>query len=1373
MKVEGAKIRSKEVDGLVSAVSRAGVKVFVLSGPAGSGKSWVAHRALSLAAGQGALVGAGKYGETEGHSALSPVMAALSCLVEGALDRFFVIQTGIASLTQSLGVDLDILIGAGLTAPGLTASNKLDAPSDRRGEAKRLAAATTRLLGWLDGFGAPKVILIDDWRRASAEGRALIRALSGLSVGEPLTLILTQRETGRDFDLDGRSDIQVNQLAELDDEDVTELLMSHLGNSEKARLVAAYFGDAVPRLPFHLIQAADALDHCGAFAPRGEGWVLERGAASRLEFDALTRIKRLDVADARLVTALALWGDTAPLPDFYQALGFRADDPVLSAIVKRLQRAAVIDTSASRIAIRHDLLRRAALDVEPESVLKQLSADMAERLPHEDDLSEVEIAALHLRCFAGLDIADPSAWCERLAHGARAARRRSDIAAAATFAEAAFALRAKSQSLARDVERQVLREAVMAAADRDSPDTLVRAEALIASAWSMVEICEDYHLAVTALRFAGQYESAWRLACEGMRRIGITPPTGNIMVSLGLSALRWLSQGRDQKSSRRIPDADRLDTFTAFAATAATIAYHRDPRSAAIIGFEAAALASRDSLRSAYWRGVDAFLFAILGQRKRAARAGERALESFPQQRVMRAMTLYQAVFFGVHWGRSLKSQRPHFIEVTRLAYAESDLLTAAYGLRIHIMSGWRTTDSLDRLLEEARVAHRALLELGEASFSDEMASMVLMLEGLTGHTDWDPGVWRTDLPTRNHVIDLELSNLAGDFHETLRRVRLQRPLRQSYSLQVDSVVMRFHEMLARSRCGLNVKRSDVAFLRQAAKLNPVDHRPKLLLIEAERMRLKRVDPQNLMERYATSIAAATKADSRLDAAMAAACAANAAEEVGDLRLGAQYKTLTGKILRGWGMRADYAAPAGDFADANARAVSAERSDHAKSQLLVHVAHELRTPLQALQTLLDVAAPDGRNVDLNEIRAVLASLAGVVDDLNISNELGVNAGPEREQCVDIEEVVRSEMSVWHAQAELTLRHSKHTPLIDVPANRIRQILRNLLSNAVKYGGGTRIEVSISTEDMGSTFSTVIIQVRDHGDGIPTDNPDLIFEPYQRGLRAGDGAGAGLGLTLSRRIAERLGGTLVGASHPGGGACFTLTFEARRSEAKSAPGHVKPLSILVVEDTALIRQLLRTVLIGFGHKVTDVSDATSAHTACQLNTFDLMILDMGLPDGSGLSILEAERKGVAEPDICPAILLTASTSGEAEAFSGANPRVSVLRKPASAACLAQHINQLVNAQPQRECLSTANELAEIELAAKVEIIKRTEMLLTNPFLGRIFTHQLAGLAAQFQYPKLAVAIERLSSAIEDKKSPVYILQEIDFELKSVKSSAVDF
>lgn len=1317
-------------------------RVLVLTGPAGAGKTYAATEALATCAAAGMLTGAGKFAEGQVGAAFGPVMTALSTTVAAAMRTLFDRQTGVASLVDALGVQLDVLVAAGFEVADVPAGRTIAALANRRGSATRITAAVLALLDWLTRFGTPRVLLIDDWYRAGSEVRQLLAAVAAAPAATALTLLLTQREA-EPVPLSAAQGIdRVIAVDALTAEETRALLAARLGEPA-GELAATALADAgVAPLPFDVLLAADALIEQRVLRQGRTGWEIDEARFRSLALDASARVASLEEPVFRVALALALWGDRAPLADFRHAAG---DPAAVDSALAVLAAREIVAVRAGSVVFRHDRLRVGTRARADEATARVVAGSVAEALLGAGARGEAATAALHLRLLAGIGEAAPAAWRDAFANGATAARNRGDAAAADAFAEAALALHDRAPATERGAARLILREALIAAANRNDPVTEDRARALIATARTRTELYADYEVGIVGLRLADAPERAWVLASEGLRRAGLRPPPRRPGLRTILAALRWKLIPWPVNGFE--PGAE-ADAFTGMAAAAAHLAYHRDPRGTAIIAFDASRRSGPTFQRTPYWASVDCFLHAATGNRRAAARSAEHAVTHAAEQAVYRAATIYQATFFGLHWCHPLAEQRARYLEIAEIAQLEGDLVTAAYAWRMHVMVGWRAGVPLPQLCDEGAVAARALRDLGEDAFSAEIDAMNALLRGLAGGAEWDPNAWRFDIDSRNHVIDLELSNLAGDWAETVRRAERLLPLWDDYAIQSDSVVLAFHETLARLRCGRRPRRAAVRRLREGAELNPADHAGKLRLIEAELKRVAGAGAAVQREAYERAGAAAAASSSRLDAGLTHVCAAEALRAVGETEAAERHRAAAELAWRAWGLRQSLhlqpaSVPTRDqLAEAEARAAAAERADAAKSRLLAHVGHELRTPLQALQAALDLSVQTREPVDMADVRLVLGSLTRLVDDLDVIGGLAdVRAGGTVAE-VDLAELVRSEIALLRG-AEVVLA-VEGGGLVRVAADRVRQIVRNLLSNAIKYGGGT-VEVTLSIEPAGGTMRAELM-IADRGPGVPPVLHAAIFTAFERGERVGDGRGVGLGLALSRQLAERLGGTLTVADRAGGGACFTLRLTLPAAETGIAePSRAPPTvcrDIVLIEDSPAVRRLLATVLGQLGYAVREAGTAAAGLAAWRAARPDLVIVDLGLPDASGLEVLAAVRADDPEARV---ILLSAAITEPVAATIAADPRTRALRKPASAQSLQAAIAELfgtVAAAPDSDL-----DADPLFAAARVEVSAQARAVVADRAAASPQAlHKLAGTAAQFGWAPVADAVDAFAAAL---------------------------
>jgi CheY-like chemotaxis protein len=217
---------------------------------------------------------------------------------------------------------------------------------------------------------------------------------------------------------------------------------------------------------------------------------------------------------------------------------------------------------------------------------------------------------------------------------------------------------------------------------------------------------------------------------------------------------------------------------------------------------------------------------------------------------------------------------------------------------------------------------------------------------------------------------------------------------------------------------------------------------------------------------------------------------------------------------------------------------------------------------------------------------------------------------------------------------------------------VRQVLVNLLANAVKFTERGEVVVSVAADVLPEGDYTWTFAVRDTGIGIPADRLERIFDPFTQAdasttRRYG---GTGLGLAISRRLAELMGGTIGAVSTPGHGSTFTVSLRAGAAVApapdpmRAAPNGFVPASsalrILLAEDNSVNQRLVLLLLDKLGCQADVVGDGAQAVTAALEGDYDLILMDIQMPDLDGLSAARQIRERLGER--CPRIIaLTAN------------------------------------------------------------------------------------------------------------------------------------
>lgn len=351
----------------------------------------------------------------------------------------------------------------------------------------------------------------------------------------------------------------------------------------------------------------------------------------------------------------------------------------------------------------------------------------------------------------------------------------------------------------------------------------------------------------------------------------------------------------------------------------------------------------------------------------------------------------------------------------------------------------------------------------------------------------------------------------------------------------------------------------------------------------------------------------------------------------------------------------------------DARAI-AEAASHAKDEFLAVVSHELRAPLNAmlgwariLQT--KTVPPETLTHAIDTIERSARMQSNIIDDLLdmariTSGKLRVEVRP-----IDLTSVVDAAVDVVRPAAdaksiEILRVYDSEIDVITGDGDRLQQVVWNLLSNAVKFTvAGGQVIVRLERID-----PFVRIQVTDSGKGIPPDTLPQIFDRFTQADRSSTRrhGGLGLGLALARHLVEAHGGTISAESAGDGkGATFTINLPlravredvsldengARTISDRPNPKLLEGLRILVVDDEADARDLVETLLTGYGATVKSSASAADALEVLQStvseNRFDVLVSDIGLPDEDGNSLIRKIRNlEEAEVGRIPAVALTA-------------------------------------------------------------------------------------------------------------------------------------
>jgi signal transduction histidine kinase len=312
-----------------------------------------------------------------------------------------------------------------------------------------------------------------------------------------------------------------------------------------------------------------------------------------------------------------------------------------------------------------------------------------------------------------------------------------------------------------------------------------------------------------------------------------------------------------------------------------------------------------------------------------------------------------------------------------------------------------------------------------------------------------------------------------------------------------------------------------------------------------------------------------------------------------------------------------------------------EAANRTKDNFLAMLSHELRTPLTPVMAALDtldangLASTESKN-SLAMIRRNVELESQLIDDLLDLTRIAKDKLQLRFGSLDAHEVISNVVEICRPEAQarnlklhLNLRAGAHH--VSGDAAKFQQIVWNLLKNAIKF---TTDDGEITISSSNPEPQLLAIAVHDTGIGIEPEIMNRIFDPFEQGERAFQRryGGLGLGLAISKSLAQAHGGTLVARSEGRDrGSTFVLTLKTvpppTRIVKLTAPlPESRPLRILLVDDHLDTCTALERLLIRRGHLVAAAHNVRSAMEAAARNSFDLLISDIALPDGTGTELM---------------------------------------------------------------------------------------------------------------------------------------------------------